>query len=334
MSTKASTERCTFARDEQAKQLAYFGKHLADKAGHLGRPFQLRPEHRFEALLQPIREVAVVLFQKLGIQWHSYVGHGRSSQACCVNFLMPLADKPELLSRWVGELLAIAPPQMLPIESEAAGEHRFVAFEYTGPGQRDFLGEAEGGVPQRGAHATASDAAVAFVDGEGRRQLLLIEWKYSEEYRTHRLSEDKAGKRVQRYADKAFAPAGPIRNDLGLELTDFFKEPFYQLLRQQMLAWQIEHEPGSGFDRARVVHLSPAGNKALHLVTAPKFKNLGGVAYIDAFTAYRASLIDPEAFVERSIEQAFAPLTTWEEADWYPALAERYTSLTARQVEA
>src|SRR3546814_6876399 len=67
------------------------------------------------------------------------------------------------ISDWSSDVcssdLSIDPPQMVPIEKEIAGHHRFVAFEYTGPGERDYLGEAEGGVPQRGAHATASDAA-------------------------------------------------------------------------------------------------------------------------------------------------------------------------------
>jgi hypothetical protein len=326
----SSRQCCTFAEEEQANQLEYFGKHLARKAGHLGRPFQLRPEHRLDALLEPIRETARSLFEQLGIQWHSYIGHGRSSQACCINFLMPLASRPELLSQWVSHLLGIEPPRMLPIEEEIAGDHRYVAFEYTGPGQRDYLGEAEGGVPQRGAHATASDAAVAFVDARGHRTLLMIEWKYSEQYRNHRLSQDKAGKRVRRYAEKAFAPNGPVRGDLGLALTDFFHEPFYQLLRQQMLAWQIEHHPNGGFDTVQVLHLSPSRNKALHHVTAPRLREIGGVAYSDAFVAYRACLVEPDRFIERSIEQAFAPLAGWPEAEWFPALSERYPSLTVR----
>jgi hypothetical protein len=212
---------------------------------------------------------------------------------------------------------------MVPVEKPAAGRHRFVAFEYTGPGDADWLGEANGGVPQRGAHATASDAAVAFVDERGRRHLLLIEWKYSEEYRSHKLSADKTGKRNARYGNKAFAPDGPIRADLGLQLIDFFHEPFYQLLRQQMLAWQIEKS--GAFDRVRVLHLSPSGNRALHEVTAPALRTVGRAEHTDAFAAYRATLTDPDAFLSRTIEEAFAPLAG--EAEWFPQLAERYPTL-------
>ena len=172
--------RCTFASDEQTLQQAYFERHFAEKVGHRGRPFQLQWKHRVDSLLGPIRATSPALFEQLGIQWHSYIGHGRSSQACCINFLMPLADKPGLLSRWVGKLLSIEAPRMLPVEKQAAGAHRYVAFEYTGPADLDYLGEADGRTPKRGAHATASDAAVAYIGADGRRNLLLIEWKYSE----------------------------------------------------------------------------------------------------------------------------------------------------------
>jgi hypothetical protein len=317
--------RCSFAADEHEIQTAYFQRHLKDRTGYRGRPFQLLPDHKLEGLLPEVHEPARRIFDELNIQWHPFVGHGRSSQACCVNFLMPLADKPEVLERWLGNLLGIAAPKVLPIEDEIAGEHRFVAFEYTGPDGHDFLGEAGGRTPKRGAHATASDAAVAFRGADGKLELLLIEWKYSEEYRNHRLSADDAGKRPACYGGRTFAPDGPIRGDLGLAFTDFLREPFYQLLRQQALAWQIEEH--TAFDRVRVLHLSPAGNRALHHVTAPAFRSIAGVQRSDAFAAFRSSLVDPEAFLERSIEEAFAPLAGWDDANWYQALAERYPTL-------
>lgn len=312
----------SFAADEHAHGTAWFGRHLADRTGHRGRAFQLRPEHRLDGLMPGVREAAREVFTALGIQWHPYIGHARSSQAACINMLMPLADKSALLGRWVGALLGTAPPEMLPLEDELAGAHRFVAFEYTGPCGRDWLDECGGHPPKRGAHATAADTAVAFRNDEGGRELLLIEWKYTEQYLGHRLSPDEAGKRVVRYGNKAFAPNGPIRNDLGLALTDFFHEPFYQLLRQQMLAWQIER--AGAFDRVRVLHLSPVGNRALHAITAPALRVLDGVPRTDAFAAYGTTLADPGAFLQRTTESAFAPLADWPEADWMPALAERY----------
>ncbi|MCW1385080.1 hypothetical protein OLX02_19880 [Novosphingobium sp. KCTC 2891] len=328
------SKRCTFAGHEHRAQIDYFDKHFAEHGRHRDRPFQLAFPGRLHNLLPAVRGAAERLFHRdaLDIQFHTYIGHGRSSQACCINFLMPFADKPDLLSRWVGSVLGIDPPRMLPLEKEIAGAHRFVAFEYTGPDDRDFLGEAEGRVPGRGANATAADAAVAFEDTDGARHLLLIEWKYTEEYRSHRLSQDRNGKRQARYADKLFAPDGPVRADLGLSLADFLHEPFYQLVRQQMLAFQIERQ-SERFDRARVLHLSPAGNHALHQVTSPAFATLGGMPHDDAFVAFASSLVDPAAFIGRTVEEAFAPLAGWAEADWWPALAARYSSLCGGETD-
>ena len=325
--------RCTFIADEQAHQIAYFQDNLSDRTGHRDYPFLLKPEHRLDGLLSDVRNIAEALFSPdaLGIQWHTYIGHGRSSQACCLNFLMPLADKPELLKRWLIRTLGIAPQAMLPVEKELAGAHRFIAFEYTGPGDRDYLDEAEGRVPQRGAHATASDAAVAYQDAAGKRHLVLIEWKYTEQYRNHKLSPDKGRKRHARYADKLVAPHGPIRADLGLTLDDFLLEPFYQLVRQQMLAWQIEADLHSGFDTAMVLHLSPRGNRALHYMTAPAIaqaiERVGGVQTSDAFQAYRACLVQPHRYAQWYIEDAFSSLADEPGASWYPQLKARYPSL-------
>lgn len=314
---------CRFAATEQSAQVEYYAREFTDLRKRPKHAFILAGDDRYHGLQQPIREVTKNLFQELCIQFHTFVGHGRSSQACCLNFLMPFADKPEALSKWVGHVLEITPPTMLEIEGPAAGAHRFVAFEYTGPDKKDFLDECNGRTPGRGANATAADAAVAFVDASGRRTLLLIEWKYTEEYRKHQLSKDKKGKRNERYADKLFDPQGPMRADAGLTFEDILHEPFYQLARQQMLAWQIERR-SDRFDAVRNLHLSPSGNRALHLVTSPGFARLAD----DAFAAFRASLVHPDHFIEKSIEHAFAPLADWPEmAESWTYLRNRYPSL-------
>lgn len=326
--------RCTFAKDEHTHQEAYFAENFTDFTGHLGRPFQLKPEFRLHGLLPIIRDEAERIFAKdcLGIQWHTYIGHGRSSQACCLNFLMPMASRPALLQEWISALLSEKVVEVMSIESPDASPHSFVAFEYTGPNGKDYLGEAGGKKPQRGANATASDAAVAFCDEDGRKTLVLIEWKYTEQYRNHRLSEDRQGKRYTRYGSKMFRPNGPIRADLGLKFEDFLHEPFYQLVRQQMLAQRIEADPDSGFDRVMVVHLSPRGNLALHHMTSAAigqaFETVTGRATRDAFEAYQECLFEPDRFMQRYIEEAFAPLAASAKAsEWYSELRNRYPSL-------
>src|ERR1044072_3080606 len=234
---------------------------------------------------------------------------------------MPFADKPDLLARWIGSVLGIDPPEVLPIEQGRGGRDWYVAFEWIG--ETDYLNEGNAkGHRNRGANATAADAAVKFRTGDGQIHLLLIEWKYTESY-GQPLSKAPRGTRISRYRDIAFQPSGPIRADVDLTLEDFFWEPFYQLLRQQMLAWHVERDPACGFDRARVLHLSPHGNRALHRVTSPALSKFGD----DAFEVFTALLVSPGDFIGCTIEQAVAPLAGWPEARWYSGLVARYPGL-------
>src|SRR3954471_3507790 len=107
--------------------------------------------------------------------------------------------------------------------------------------------------------------------------------------------------RIVRYSDKAFTPAGPIRADLGLKLEDFFWEPFYQLLRQQMLAWRMTQAHEDGAHPVRLLHISPAGNRALDTVTSPSLRRFGD----DAFDVFRSLLVQPEDFISRTTDQVF-----------------------------
>jgi hypothetical protein len=303
-------------------QAAYFRSKFPEAIGYRGADYRLKPDQRSLNLDAAIRSKAEAFFAaEPKIQWHGHANHGLSSQMCCVNFLMPLADKPDLLAKWVSYNLGIEEPQMLVIEPNRAGQDWYITFEWIG--SRDYLNEADSkGNRARGANATAADAAVKFQTQDGKIHLLLIEWKYTESYGGP-LFGDPTGKRVKRYSDIIFAPAGPIRGNLDLNLADFFWEPFYQLLRQQILAWRIENDPESGVDRVCVLHISPTANLALHKVTSPVLRRFGD----DAFKVFRSLLADPEAFVGITIEDAFAPLASWPEATWFDALRERYSSL-------
>ena len=112
----------------------------------------------------------------------------------------------------------------------------------------------------RGANATSADAVVEF-EHDGAIETLLIEWKYTEKYGPP-ISANGNPTRLLRYSDKLFAPSGPIRFDLGLKIEDFFWEPFYQLARQQMLAWRMEAVKERGVGKVRVLHISPTANRA------------------------------------------------------------------------
>jgi hypothetical protein len=311
----------SFDAVQRTLQGDWFAENLAPDHGYAGAAYRIPPARRELNLAPSIREAAGRLFAaEPVIQWHQHANHGLSSQVCCVNFLLPLAGKKELLRQWVEHVTRDQVAEMLPIESDRARQSWFVTFEWIG--DTDHLNEGKKGAPRkRGANATAADAALLYRDVQGCRNLLLIEWKYTEKYGQPLSSTGNATRR-QRYERIFPHPNGPIRAGADVTLDDFFYEPFYQMLRQQMLAWHTEANDPQ-ICRARVLHLSPSGNRALHRVTSPGLRRCGE----DAFDVFRSLLANPHDFLSMSIEDAFAPLAAWPEADWYPWLRNRYSSL-------
>lgn len=320
-----------FVRGQRSAQADWFAR-AGIAADTTTAPWRLA--ERRQNLASSIQEAAETYFTRYGVTWHRHANHGLSSQVCCLNFLMPLAERPDALSRLVRQALRITPPRMLRVEPGPEGQDWFVGFEYTG--DRDYLDEwPRDGRVTRGANATSADAVVMF-EGEDGPETLLIEWKYTEAYgaplEDRRRPDGTGGNqtRLARYRDKAFAPDGPIRSDLGLSVEDFFWEPFYQLLRQQMLAWRMER---AAKERVRVLHISPRGNKALHTVTSEAIGKV--TSETDAFEAFK-SLLEPQPdgvprFVSTYAEDLFGPELLAGEADpWAAYLLERYQFLSER----
>ena len=221
-------------------------------------PFCLPLEHAQLTLL-PEAAGAAEFFAERGIHWHQGVAGGPgnhllSSQVQCVNALFPMVADPALIVRGFVDVLPIAEP--LEIEPGA-----YLTFEYIG--EQDHLGEWAGKSPSRGAHSTSADAAIRYRTPDGRIEIALIEWKYTESYLGHRLSEDRRDIRRGRYLAFWEDPAGPI-DPSAIPYDDIFVEPFYQLVRQQLLAWRMEVAREQDADVVRVVHIAPATNDAYY----------------------------------------------------------------------
>ncbi|MBK1624591.1 hypothetical protein CKO32_13580 [Afifella marina DSM 2698] len=319
----------SFAASEKQSQSAYFRERFPDRIGYRGYDFWLTPGGERLNLAPMIRTKAAAYFSERRITWHLAADHALSSQACCLNFLMPLAERPEVLSRLVSLALDIPQPHMLPVEAGPEGRPWYVAFEWI---DGDYLNESRSvakgsgtGGRTRGANCTSADACLAF-QHQGRRETLLIEWKYTERYGAP-LDPTGHDVRTMRYGALAFAPQGPIRSDLGLSLDDFFYEPFYQLLRQQMLAFQMQKAREEGAERVRVLHIAPSANLALRKVTSPALRPFGK----DAFAVFSGLLQTPSDFVSCSTEALFRPLIDELGPDdpWASYLDQRYRFLTA-----
>jgi hypothetical protein len=199
---------------------------------------------------------AVGFFSARGVEWHAAIAGGPSShlvssQVQCVNALFAMTDDPELVKRAFGDVLPI--DTVLPVE-----DGKYLTFEYIG--QKDHLGEVPGRHRRRGANCTSADAAIRYRTPGGDIEMALIEWKYTEQYVGSKLSADRADVRRARYITHWNDPDGPVRPEV-IPYDDIFVEPFYQLVRQQMLAWLMEQDHEQDATRVRVVHVAPRANE-------------------------------------------------------------------------
>lgn len=312
---RTASSHSGFVAEERRRQARFFETAVDKAALRPDSAYRLLPAFRDLNLAPEIRDLATAYFgPPRNIAWHRHADHGLSSQIACLNFLMPLSTRPELLGEVIGRALGRRGLRMLPVEG---GPH-FVGFEWIGA--QDYLGEwGKGGTATRGANVTSSDAVVRF-EADGRVETLLIEWKYTESYGTAP-DPKKQAERIRRYGGKAFFPDGPFRADLGLEVQDLFWEPVYQMVRQQMLAWCMQQAREDGADRVSDLHVSPLGNRALHQVTPPKLQDRGA----DVFETFRSLLVRPEDFTATSPEQAFGPTLAQHRAEpWAAYLLGRY----------
>ena len=241
------------------------------------RPFCLPEECADENLFEEIRAPALPYFKNQEIKWHDGQdakpsNHLCDSQVCCVNLLFPFADKPDALV----ELLRPVFPTIRRVLSMEAG--LFVSFEWIG--EENYLREkCRTSKRIRGANFTSADAAVMFEREDGLRQIVLIEWKYTESYGDTWLRFARSGTdRRQIYAwlyeredcflDKSLLPC----------FCDLFYEPFYQLMRQQFLAHEMENAHELRADVVSVLHIAPAHNRDFRRVTSPALGCLGDSA--------------------------------------------------------
>jgi hypothetical protein len=269
------------------------------------RPFCLPIEAAEQNLIPEIQESALSHFAKHNIKWHDGKNgkpsnHLCSSQVCCVNFLFPFSDKPNELAQ-VFRLVYPEIEKMLPVESEL-----YVSFEWIG--QENYLRERipRGGHRTRGANCTSADSVVMFERKDKKRQVVLIEWKYTESYNSNFLKYANSGTdRTDIYRHLFEKAECPINKDILPSLDSLFYEPFYQFMRQQFLANEMEKAHEMGADFVSVLHIAPSHNNDFRKVTSPELKKLG-----ESATSIWGKLVKTEGrFVSVSTEKLFGTLS-------------------------
>lgn len=285
--------------EEATRPAPYVGKDGPVGGSPYG--YCLPPAHADLSLLPEVREAALALFADLGIPWHASVDGGPSnhlvsSQVQCVNALGQMVTDPERIVRAFGELVDI--DEVLQIESG-----RYLTFEYIGP--TDFFGEAPTGERTRGARCTSVDAAFLHRARDGVIELVLVEWKYTESYRVRRPEPAKDKTRFDRYGSFVADPSGPIRGGV-LPFEMLLDEPFYQLVRQQLLAHQLEKSRAEGASRVRILHvLSPHNLAYQESLARPEHRALGdtvGAVWHHLLRhADRFLTVDPDVFLDADV---------------------------------
>lgn len=252
-------------------------------------------------LWEGIREDAIAHFSAERIAWHKDSHNLLSSQMLCINLFFPLREELELLTDFFG--------------SRISGLTRVkkMHFEYIGPKGTDYL--HEGG--SRGQNRTSADVALEWEGEDNTQGLLLLEFKFTEgEFgkcggatskgntdRSHCLrSEDiihtpsamcyLVQSKKRPYWDILLDSDGPLRiEQLTLERHCPFRYDFYQLMRNQLLAHQVEQDQSSAFARALFGVIYHRDNDRLLRMGHP----YGGER--NPLTAWAGMLKQPESFV-------------------------------------
>lgn len=320
-----------FLESEKPKQAdfkaaaPYFSESARSNGDYKGRsrPFCLPIAHAEQNLVLEIRETALSYFADHNIKWHDGQNgkpsnHLCDSQVCCVNFLFPFANRPAELAL-VFQPLFPELDHMLPVESGL-----FVSFEWIG--QRNYLGEkiSRNGQRTRGANFTSTDAIVLFERRDKKRQVVLIEWKYTESYGGTNLKFSKSHTdRTEIYGHLFEDTSCPLNKDLLPDFDSLFFEPFYQLMRQQFLAQQLETAHELGAEIVTLLHIAPAHNADFRRVTSRGLVHLGTSA-----TGVWTKLVKPAGrFISVSTEELFGKLSADqlpEMRSWLAYIAARY----------
>lgn len=284
----------------------YISEHARSAGIYAGKPrsFCLPTEFAEENLFPEIRESALSHFAKHKIKWHNGQNgkpsnHLCSSQVCCVNFLFPFADKPDELAK-VLRLIYPDITKMLPVENGS-----IVSFEWIG--LENYLGEKiSRGHRPRGALYTSADAIVMFELKDKKRQVVLIEWKYTESYgRTNKKYADSGTDRTSIYRHLIEKSDCPINKDILPSFDSLFYEPFYQLMRQQFLANEMEIAKENGSDIVSILHIAPAHNIDFLKVTSPELEIIGD----SSISVWKKLVKHDGRFTSVSIENLFGSLS-------------------------
>lgn len=294
--------------------------------------FCLHQEYSIENLHESIGKQACTYFSDRRIGWHDGISlhdldapsnHLCCSQSAAVNTWFPFEQAPNKLKDVLNQF-GYKVKQILPLCDDypaVEGVDPHVGFEWIG--LHNYLGELKlGKVAKcwertRGANFTSADFIFRFLRDDGKKQIVLGEWKYTEEYTEGKsIRIAKSGQdRLEIYGPHLRLKDSPIRKDIKYD--DLFYDPFDQLMRLQLLAKAVERNHEMGADVVSVMHVMPRANTDLaNQITSPKLSPFGKTIH-DVWTAL---LVNKNSFRGVYFEDLLAivtrhaPTSAW--AEW------------------
>lgn len=257
-----------------------------------GKPREFVLSEPAANLWEGIRADAIAYFARNSIPWwkgdgDGPTGHMLSSQVACVNHLYFLRQRADLAK----SVLCALDPEVLEPQIVDDG---YVEFEFIGERRR-----LEERAFTRGANCTSVDAFMIGRTADGGRRAFLIEWKYTEAYPV----EDKyIPERSRVYDHLITAEDSPFET---VEPRVLYFEPFYQLMRQTLLGWQLAKYHDYDCTSYRHVHVVPDENTAFHLsVTAPSLRDKGKTVS----EAWQSVLKRPDFYIGLSPAKLMRPV--------------------------
>jgi hypothetical protein len=245
-------------------------------------PYCLDKEHSAENLHVSIRSEAIRSFADRDIDWHDGIrergspmqpsNHLCCSQSFCVNTWFPFVRAPAQLKQVLMDL-GFDVEEVLPFDADEAsggGAVGYLAFEWIG--QRNYLRERKSGAiapdwgRNRGKGFTSADVAIRFRRKDGKIQIVLLEWKYTERYGTRSLRYSGSGtdRLDDIYRPELTHGGCPVRLPAGVDRSALFFDPFDQMMRLQLLAAAMERSREMGADVVSFAHATPAENHELN----------------------------------------------------------------------
>jgi hypothetical protein len=262
-------------------------------------PFVLaEPENN---LWSKIRKEAIEYFKTNKIVWWSGnskpTGHLLSSQVSCVNHLFFLRNDKEAALK----ILQNINPDFVEVCPDF--ENGYIGFEVVS--KNSYLGEVPLGKEQtRGAKCTSVDAMMTGKLKNEKKIQVLIEWKYTEFYPKSDKSEGSSGTtRKGRYDKLIDDKDSPIKRTVSID--NLYYEPFYQIMRQTLLAWQMTKNKTKELNADDWLHLDiiPENNLTLrYKVPAPEL-NQSGIE-----DAWKSQLKEPQKYNVITPQKLLKPL--------------------------